>query len=234
MNRYFKLDTAWDTRPWVQALSAEAQNVWIKLQCYIAAHGVGGQANALTPAYAARIWWVGEESVKQCLTAAQLAGMLDVSKDDWVLPHWRTDQGDPTGAERKRNQRARERDNQVHVTGVTRDGVTVTHKKKKKKREEDTKERETSVSPKKDRPSSLEEVVSYFNEKGSNRLEAEKFWYFYESKGWKVGKNPMQVWKMAASGWISRNGSNPTGSPRAGSWRDDPALAWKLEREGKE
>lgn len=32
-------------------------------------------------------------------------------------------------------------------------------------------------------------------------LECEKFLSFYESKGWKVGKNPMVSWTHALSGW---------------------------------
>jgi len=53
-------------------------------------------------------------------------------------------------------------------------------------------------------PKSVSEVAEHFQEKGSTKKEAESFFYFYESKGWKVGNNPMKNWKMAASGWISR------------------------------
>jgi hypothetical protein len=53
-------------------------------------------------------------------------------------------------------------------------------------------------------PKSTTEVAEYFQEKGSNKKEGENFFYFYESKGWKVGDNPMKNWKMAASGWINR------------------------------
>ena len=55
------------------------------------------------------------------------------------------------------------------------------------------------------KPISIPEVANYFQEKGSNKKEAERFFYYYESQGWKVGKNPMKKWKMAASGWILRN-----------------------------
>ena len=41
--------------------------------------------------------------------------------------------------------------------------------------------------------------------KGSEYVEAEKFWNFYDSKNWMVGKNKMKKWQSAASGWISRN-----------------------------
>lgn len=59
---------------------------------------------------------------------------------------------------------------------------------------------------KKDIYPTIEEAESYFIEKGASKIESDKFFYFYESKGWKVGKNPMVNWKSAASGWLSRSG----------------------------
>jgi hypothetical protein len=54
----------------------------------------------------------------------------------------------------------------------------------------------------------LDEVDSYFLEKGLDfklsKKEAEKFIAYYDSNGWKVGKNKMQKWKAAATGWINR------------------------------
>jgi hypothetical protein len=61
------------------------------------------------------------------------------------------------------------------------------------------------INNKRNIPESTQEVVTYFLEKGSNKKEGERFYYYYESQGWRVGKNPMKDWKMAASGWISRN-----------------------------
>ena len=49
------------------------------------------------------------------------------------------------------------------------------------------------------------ETVAYFVEKGSTNIEAEKFWLFYDSKNWFVGKTKMKKWQSAASGWITRN-----------------------------
>ena len=54
-------------------------------------------------------------------------------------------------------------------------------------------------------PPSDIETVSYFIEKGSTNIEAEKFWLFYDSKNWVVGKSKMKKWKSSASGWIARN-----------------------------
>ena len=52
------------------------------------------------------------------------------------------------------------------------------------------------------------ETVLYFESKGSTNTEAEKFWLFYDSKNWFVGKTKMKKWESAASGWITRNKSN--------------------------
>lgn len=55
------------------------------------------------------------------------------------------------------------------------------------------------------RPPDMAEVKAYFTEKGGTTEQAKRFLDFYESNGWKVGKNPMKNWKAAASGWISRD-----------------------------
>lgn len=48
---------------------------------------------------------------------------------------------------------------------------------------------------------SLIEVQDYFLEKGFQK-ESESFFNYYESNGWKVGKNPMKNWKASAQNWI--------------------------------
>ena len=54
---------------------------------------------------------------------------------------------------------------------------------------------------------SLDEVIQLFKEKGSTELEAEKFFYFYESKNWMVGKVKMKSWSASVSSWLARNKS---------------------------
>lgn len=50
----------------------------------------------------------------------------------------------------------------------------------------------------------LEEIKAYCNERRNN-VDAERFFDYYESNGWKVGKNPMKDWKAAVRTW-ERNG----------------------------
>jgi len=60
-------------------------------------------------------------------------------------------------------------------------------------------------SPQRFKKPTMEELEEYFLQKGSTKAEAEKFFNYYESNGWKVGKNKMQKWRNCASGWISRD-----------------------------
>ena len=54
-------------------------------------------------------------------------------------------------------------------------------------------------------PPSLKDILDYFNQHQSNDFDGTKFFNYYESNGWMVGKNKMKKWESAASGWISRN-----------------------------
>lgn len=58
-----------------------------------------------------------------------------------------------------------------------------------------------------------DELIAFFVEKGSDLNEAEKFWNYYESKGWVVGKNsPMKKWKASVANWLKNSNC---GSPPA-------------------
>ena len=50
-----------------------------------------------------------------------------------------------------------------------------------------------------------EELFLYMKEKEfvPAKVEAERFWNWFESNGWKVGKNPMKVWKGAVNNWMA-------------------------------
>lgn len=49
-----------------------------------------------------------------------------------------------------------------------------------------------------------EEVSEYCNER-MNNVDAKTFVDFYESKGWKIGKNPMKDWKAAVRTWEKKD-----------------------------
>ena len=78
--------------------------------------------------------------------------------------------------------------------------VSVPSEEKSRDREEKSRVDSGRFSP----PLDID-TVSYFESKGSTAKEAEKFWLFYDSKNWMVGKSKMKKWQSAASGWITRN-----------------------------
>lgn len=60
-----------------------------------------------------------------------------------------------------------------------------------------------SGSGKKIMPPENEEVISFFKSQNYPEKEAGKFYNYFRSVGWKVGKNkPMEDWEAAAHNWI--------------------------------
>ncbi len=55
----------------------------------------------------------------------------------------------------------------------------------------------------------IEEVIGYGKEIDLPESECRSFWFYYDSKDWKRGRDKMQKWKSALSGWKSRWESNP-------------------------
>lgn len=53
-------------------------------------------------------------------------------------------------------------------------------------------------------PTSLEVCKNFFKENGTSIVEAENFFYYYDSVGWKVGGKPVRNWKSLAMSWIRK------------------------------
>ena len=51
------------------------------------------------------------------------------------------------------------------------------------------------------RAPTLEEVLDHARVKGYDSRDAERFWNYQESKGWKVGSGPMKDWRAALRNW---------------------------------
>ena len=52
-------------------------------------------------------------------------------------------------------------------------------------------------------PPEIVSVRNYFREQNSSEIEADKFYNYFQSNGWKVGgKAPMKDWQAAARNWM--------------------------------
>lgn len=69
---------------------------------------------------------------------------------------------------------------------------------------------------KKFKPPTLEEVRAYIRERGSD-VDAERFIDYYESVGWKVGRNPMKDWRAAVRTWERRRSEYGTDNGAGGN-----------------
>ena len=80
-----------------------------------------------------------------------------------------------------------------------------------------------SISPNGDsirgcRPT-LDEVREYCAERG-NRVDPERWYAYYESNGFRVGKNPMKDWKACVRTWERNGYDKPQAKSFADMWRE--------------
>lgn len=64
----------------------------------------------------------------------------------------------------------------------------------------------------------VEEVAAYCQERNNN-VDPQRFWDFYEAKGWKIGKSPMKDWKACVRTWEKDGqGKTPTKGAKASKY----------------
>jgi hypothetical protein len=70
--------------------------------------------------------------------------------------------------------------------------------------EKPKKERVLRASQKFDKPT-VDEILAHMIEKEFTPAQSEssRFWNWFESNGWRVGKNPMKNWKGAVNSWMA-------------------------------
>lgn len=68
----------------------------------------------------------------------------------------------------------------------------------------DNKEKVSKETKKKFSPPTVEEVDALCKERGYTATNPSAFVAYYESNGWRVGKNPMKSWESALTGWEVR------------------------------
>lgn len=66
----------------------------------------------------------------------------------------------------------------------------------------------------------LYEVKDYFFELGGTDTEAERFYDYYTSNGWKVGKSQMKDWKSSARNWHKREKEFSRPQTNSNAWED--------------
>ena len=71
-------------------------------------------------------------------------------------------------------------------------------------------------------PPSIDDVRSFARDEGLSGFNADAFWNFYESKGWKIGGDDMADWRSAARCWHARDRNKPTSRAPNNKFLDIP------------
>lgn len=196
--------------PKVQRLDGDTFKGWVNLLC-VAKESSG---NGTLPTLSDIAFYLRTDAN----TAGQLvqrlidAGLIDQVGEYYIMHGWNLRQyesdNDPTAIERKRRERDRKRDvtDMSRVTSRTSHGqchanVTRTETETETDIETDT---DNNIGQKRFTKPTLAEVQAYCAERG-NTVDAQKFVDYYESNGWRVGKNAMKDWRAAVRTWERNN-----------------------------
>ena len=144
---------------------------------------------------------------------------IEVLEDGWLVLNYlrfrdRLSNNEKALASRERVRKHRERYKALrNASGVTpHDSVSVyvhdrIDKKEESVREEGKGRTVTFIKP------SIEEVQLQATKIGLDLSQSESFFNYYESNGWKVGRNPMRSWPHALSNWkLNHNRYKPNAS----------------------
>lgn len=146
-------------------------------------------------------------TVQLALRTFETFGMIEVVNDVICLSNWEKYQA-VEGMERireqnrnrKRLQREREKVKLLESHGTERDtsrDVTQQNKNKKENKNKNTE----SIKSRRFTPPTLDEVKAYVQERG-NLIDAQKFYDYYETAGWKDSKGQqVKNWKQKAITW---------------------------------
>ena len=201
--------------------------IWFKMLCLAGKQNNDGiliMSNRLpyTEKMLASIFRRNENTVKLALATFEEFGMIEIVNDNITIPNWGKhqsldklekikEQNKKRIAEYRERKRLLETDEnsnaESNVTVTLRnatDKIRIDKNRLDKSREEDSTDNNISAKPKRFAKPSIDEIKAYCLERNNN-VNADKFFDYYESNGWKVGKSAMKDWKAAIRSW-ERNG----------------------------
>ena len=151
-----------------------------------------------------------EENVQITIQYLLKSGLLEMCSDEeYYLP----DTKDSTGCEtavasrvRKHRERKKALQCNTNVTQVKQlcNGEIEKEKEKEKELEIDNKCASTKQKRKRFVKPTISDIEQYCSEKNIS-INAQQFIDYYESNGWKVGRNSMKDWQATVRRWASNN-----------------------------
>ena len=148
-------------------------------------------------------------TIKQALSIFKDLGLIDVLENGaiYMLDIQNFIGRGSSEADRKREYRQRIETDRTNVQTKVREiseksppEIELELKKEIKIEKEIDSSASTTTKRKRFEKPTLSEIEQYCIERNNN-VNAEQFFDYYESNGWKVGKNPMKDWKAAVRTW---------------------------------
>lgn len=146
-----------------------------------------------------------EENVQITIQYLLKSGLIEMCSDEeYYLPDTKDSTGCETAAA-SRMRRCRAKKDKLERNNVTQMlqscyGEIEKEIEKETEKEIDTKANKSPTKAKRFVKPTLSEIEQYCIERNNN-VNAEQFFDYYESNGWKVGKNSMKDWKAAVRTW---------------------------------
>ena len=141
-------------------------------------------------------------TVKQALSIFKDLGLIDVLENGaiYMLDIQNFIGRGSSEADRKREYRQRIESDRTNVLTNVRQLSDKTPPEKDIEIEKDSSAKSTTTKRKRFEKPTLSQIEQYCIER-NNTVNAEQFFDYYESNGWKVGKNSMKDWKAAVRTW---------------------------------
>ena len=138
------------------------------------------------------------DNVKITIQFLMNVGLLECNANEYKLSFMENVVGSETAsAQRARDYRIRQKD--VKALQCNNNVTESSQLPNVEKEKEIDKEKDKRfIKP------SVNDIADYCNNNNYN-IDAERFYDYYESKGWKVGKAPMKDWKAAVRMWSRNN-----------------------------
>ena len=190
--------------------------IWFKLLCLAGKQNNSGvfllnDRIAYTDKMLATIFRRKEATVQLALKTFEEFGMIEIVDDVITIPNWGKHQNlDKIEAKTEymrqymRDYRAKQKllAGKTNCKTNSEANVSLPDKNIEEDKDKDI-DKEKDKKEKRFTPPSVEEVKAYAREKDYH-FDAEAFVAFYQSKGWKVGNQPMKDWKSATVTWEKR------------------------------
>lgn len=150
-------------------------------------------------------------TVQLALTTFEQFGMVEVVDNIMMISNWSKYQSvekmnDLKEYNRIKQRESRERRKLLQCSNVNDMSMTVNDNVNldiDKKEDKNRLDKNTSKAKRFTKPT-INDIQQYCIER-NNTVDAKRFFDWYESNGWKVGKNPMKDWKAAVRTWERSN-----------------------------